>query len=61
MNTRTSPPPGVPSLMFFSDTRSSVERDRKNVKGGSLGRHDEVSSSGFEAGRRRTIGVVAAL
>jgi len=51
--------PGVPSLTFLSDTRSGTTHISKNVKGGSLGKRDAVCCSGYEAGRRRAIGVVA--
>ena len=36
-------------------------RSPHNVQPGSLGERDAVSSPGYEAGRRRAIGVVAAL
>ena len=59
--TRTSPPPGVPGLTLCRNDHPASRRSPHNVMPGSPGRHDEVSCSGYEAGRRRTIGVVAVL
>jgi len=59
--TRTAPPPGVPgSTLCLIDLQAS-RRSPHNVQPGSLGTRDAVFSPGFEAGRRRAIGVVAAL
>ncbi len=48
-------------VVFHFDCAPATTRIPKNVKGGSPGRRDPVCCSGYEVGRRRAIGVVAAL
>ena len=54
-------PIGVPGLTLCRIDAPASPCPPHNVIPGSLARRDEVSSPGYEAGRRRTIGVVAAL
>ena len=54
-------PIGVPGLTLCRKNHPASWRSPHNVIPGSLGERLEVSSPGYEAGRRRTIGVVAAL
>ncbi len=53
-------PIGVPGLTLCRIDHPASRRSPHNVTPGSLGERDAVSSSGYEAGRRRAIGVVAA-
>ena len=52
---------GVPGLTLCRNDHPVSWRSSHNVIPGSPGERDEVCSPGYEAGRRRAIGVVAAL
>ncbi len=52
---------GVPGLTLCRNDHPAVHPVPHNVIPGSLGERDAVCCSGYEAGRRRAIGVVAAL
>ncbi len=54
-------PIGVPGSTLCRIDLQASRRSPHNVQPGSLGERDAVSSPGYEAGRRRAIGVVAAL
>jgi len=57
---RKTRPSGVPGLTLCPIDLPAPRNLAHNVIPGSPGRHDAVYSPGAEAGRRRTIGVVAA-
>ena len=54
-------PIGVPGLTLCRIDHPASRRSPHNVTPGSPGERDAVCSSGYEAGRRRAIGVVAAV
>jgi hypothetical protein len=60
-NERVTPRSGVPGLTMCWIDHPVARRHEHIVKPGSLGERDVVCSPGSEAGRRRSISVVAAV